>query len=112
MRRKKRFLPFLILSVLSFGILIALIFTTDPSAQFSLGPILIPYSFIILMPLLSLIFFLPSYILKNKIHGILLSIFVIFSLLFRLQGLTHPIFFLLLLAILLTLELLFTKKRA
>ncbi|MBP6881962.1 MAG: hypothetical protein KBC15_00215 [Candidatus Levybacteria bacterium] len=112
MRRKKRFLPFLVLSILSLVTLLILIFTTSPSAEVSLGPITLNYSLIILLPLLSLTFFLPSYVLKNKIHGILLSIFVAFSLLFRLQGLTHPIFFLLLLAILLTLELLFTKKRA
>lgn len=111
MRRKKRTWKFLIISILSFLTLIALITSFSPYQSLSLKFASISIVNIFYIVLALFLFSLSTFILKSKKHGILISIFVVTYFIFRASNLTHPFFFLLLMALFLTLELLFTSKR-
>ena len=109
--RRKKPLHYLFVSILSFLLLVTLILTTPPDTQLSfLG---IEFSILTLFFLLVILFFfsLPTFLFSSKKHGILLSGFVTLYLMFRLMDLTHPFFLIVLLALFLTLELLFTSRR-
>lgn len=111
LHRKKRPINLLMLSLLSFVGLGLLIFFFQPTAHFSL--------FILQLPVLPfffvLLFFscygLCSYLFKSRRHGILITCFVIIYLLFRLNNLTHPFFLIILAALFLTVELLFSYRK-
>ncbi|GIW61345.1 MAG: hypothetical protein KatS3mg089_0197 [Patescibacteria group bacterium] len=111
MRRKRRTWKFLILSILSFIALLIIITTLSPYQNFSIKFASIPVVIIFYMLLALFIFSFFAFLLKSRKHGILLSIFTVIYFVFRANNLTHPFFFLLLLALFLTLELLFTSKR-
>ena len=111
MRKRKRSLKYLFLSIVSLPALIALIYFFSPakylsvfSFQFSVFSLLFPLLFIF-------IFSITTYISKSPNHGILLGLFAISALLFRWNNLAHPFFFLLLAALFLVLELLFAYKK-
>jgi hypothetical protein len=122
MRSRKRPLLLLFISIFSFVALGCLIYFSSPATA-----IMLPHtismlpetvvSFIQIPPLI--LFFLlltvflfsaGSYIFKSKKHGILIAIFVITYLLFRLNNLTHPFFLILLLALFFTLEMLVSNR--
>ncbi|HYM65076.1 MAG TPA: hypothetical protein VES68_01150 [Candidatus Sulfotelmatobacter sp.] len=110
MKRGKRPISFLILSILSLGLLVYLVLNFSPSYNF---PILgFNFPVLILFFLLFFIFLYSffSFALINKRRGLFISLFVNIYLLLRLNGLTH-IFFLILLVILFgCLELFFSNR--
>jgi hypothetical protein len=110
MRRKKRSLFSLIGVLLSLGLLTILILFVAPNSSVSIGIITISTLWIFLLAVAIFCYSLPLFALKSKKHGILLSIFVITYFIFRLNGLSHPLFLIILIGLLLTLELLFTSK--
>jgi len=110
MRRKNRKLLHLFLALLSGGSLLACILLLSPKYAFELPFFNIPILIIFFILLACFLFFGISFATKSRKHAYLITFFVLVYLLFRLWGLTHPFFFFLLLALFLTLELLFTSK--
>jgi len=110
MRRKKRSLFALAGALLSLGLMTTLIFFVSPNSSVGLGIITVPALWIFLLIVAIFCYSLPLFALRSKKHGILLSIFVITYLIFRISGLTHPLFLVILIGLLLTLELLFTRN--
>lgn len=111
MRRKKRQFFFLVLTILSLIATLLVIFFLSPNHNLALGPLTLSPLIIFFIPLGIFFFSLPTFVLKSPKHGILLSLFVISYLIFRLTGLTHPIFLVLLIGLFLTLELLFSNRQ-
>jgi hypothetical protein len=110
MKRRRRPLKYLFLSIFSLVGLIGLLFFVPPSYQLPLAilqlPIVVPFFIVVALFCFSAV----TYIFKSRKHGILFSLFVVSYLLLRLSGFTHPLFFLLLLGIFLTFEMVFTTK--
>lgn len=109
-RKKKRPVLLLLGSLVSLCLESVLVYAFPPDT--STFPIsLIP---IFLFLLFCFLFFLTTYLFKNRIHGLLLGLFVVMVLIFRLNGITHPFFSILLFALFLTIEVLFSldKKKA
>ncbi len=108
--RKKRSLSLLFVALASFLVLLSLIFMTSPTQTIYLGSI--GFSIQLLFFLLLDIFLFSSinFAFNSRIHGVLGSLFVVSYLLFRLNNLTHPFVLILLLALFLTIELVFTKQ--
>jgi hypothetical protein len=104
-------LKFLVLGILALFALAALIYFVSPSQLIPVSSFQI--SILPLFFLLTFVFFFSgaTFALGSKIHGILLGFLVITYLIFRLNDLTHPFFALLLLALFLVLELLFTYRK-
>jgi hypothetical protein len=123
MRHRKRPLSLLIIGMLSLITLAGFIYFFPPETIITFPGLVtyIPLSFVqyIHIPPLSLFFLLfaiflfslGSYIFKNKIHGILIAIFVVTYFIFRLNRLTNLFFLLLLLALFVTLELFVSNKK-
>ncbi|CAN5139461.1 hypothetical protein BH09PAT1_BH09PAT1_3040 [soil metagenome] len=111
MRRNKRQFIYLIFTIISALCTCLVLLFVSPVKPFSLGFITISPLILFFIPVLLFFFSLPSFILKSRKHGLLLSLFVLSYLIFRLTGLTHPIFLVLLLGLFLTLELLFSNKQ-
>lgn len=121
MRRKKRPLWLLVLSILSLGGFIYLIFFTDPSDKISLSeffgqtPISSPLNLSTLIlfftVLFIFIFSFITYLLRSIRRGILSGIFVVSYLILRLNHLDQLFFLLVLLALFVTLELVFTRQK-
>lgn len=111
MRQHKRSLPFLLLSLLLFAALVGLLFFLPPTVYLTT----VPFSFTTLylfFPLVFLfLFFSSAYFLKNKTQGLLIALFVITYLLFRLNNLTHPFFFFLLATLFVALGFLFNYRK-
>jgi hypothetical protein len=107
----KRPLPFLILSAITLICLTALISLFAPDQQLTINNLqLTPlYGFFALLFLF--IFSTFTYLLKSKKHGILIAGFALIYLVFRLNDLTHPFFFILLAALFLTVELLVSYRK-
>ena len=72
---------------------------------------LIPTYSVLLLFLFFFLFFTGTFIFKTKRHGILLGFFAVTYLLFRINNLTHPFFFILLLALFFMIELLISYKK-
>jgi len=81
-----------------------------PSKTYELGFLKFPAIFIFFTDLYLFVFFL-FYFLLGKISGILFASAVSLYFLLRFAGLTHPIFLVIILSLLLTLELFFYRKR-
>lgn len=111
MRRKKRHSLYLILAILSLISLLLIIFLISPTSSLNLGIFKLSMVWIFFIPVVVFFFSLPTFLLKSKKHGILTAAFVTAYLVFRLAGLTHPLFLILLMGLFLTLELLFTSNR-
>jgi len=75
------------------------------------GLLQIPSLLIFFLLLGVFLFSFGSYLFKSKKHGVLIAGFVLIYLLFRLKGLTHPLFLFLLAALFLTLELMVANRR-
>lgn len=110
MHRRRRPLVYLFLSILSLAGLIGLFFFVSPVYQIPLAvvqlPIIVPFFILLVLFCFSVV----TYSFKSRKHGILFSLFVLTYLLLRMFGFTHPLFFLLLLGIFLTFEMLFANK--
>gem|GEM_PF-1312001 len=111
MKRNKRRIVHAIASVIFLIILLYLFFSFPPTTALSLGSmklsILIPVFLLLFLFLLSFI----TAIFKSYSHGLLTGTFVVVYLLLRINGLTHPLFLILLLGLFLTLELLMSKGK-
>ncbi|MEN9407249.1 MAG: hypothetical protein RLZZ455_465 [Candidatus Parcubacteria bacterium] len=108
--RKKRALPLLLVSILSLIAILFVIFLIPPTYAVALTGIQINILFFFLPLLFIFTYSLLSFVFQKKTHGILAGIFLILYLILRLGGFTHPLFLLILLALLLILELLFVNK--
>jgi len=111
MKRKKRHLWLLVVSILSLGALGYLILNLSPTDQFSI----FNFQFSVLIPALTilflLIFSLVTFLLSNSRRGFLLGLLVISYLLLRVNGLTSPFFTILLLILFGGIELFFVKRK-
>jgi hypothetical protein len=105
----KRNYWFLLLSIITFTALGFVVYFFPPNYTVTSLQISIVYAFYTLI-FLSL-FSAGSFIFKSHVHGILLGLVVVAYLLFRQNDLTHPFFALLLAALFLVLELLFSYKK-
>lgn len=105
---RNRVLSFLGLFV-SLILLIGLIFYFPPTSSLPLGFFSLPV-LILFFPLVTVFLFcLITILSKRPIFGILVSVLSTIYLIFRMNGLTHPFFLFLLVALLITF-LLFLKK--
>ena len=123
MRAKKRPLLLLFVGSISLALLIGLVAYADPDTALippqTIGPLTISNNTLLSFSPVIFFFFLlaitlfsfVSYLFKSIKHGSLAAAFVIGYLLFRINGLTHPLFLILLIALFLTLELLFANKK-
>lgn len=108
--RKKRSLPLLLLSILSFIVILSIIFFIPPYFGVALAGIQINILLFFLPLLFIFTYSLLSFVFQKKMHGVLAGSFLIIYLILRLGGFTHPLFLLILLALLLILELLLVSK--
>ena len=123
MRHRKRPLSLLIIGILSFITLASFVYFFSPDTIITFPGMVayLPLSLVqyIRIPPFSIFFLLlaiflfsiGSYLFKNKIHGILIAVFVVTYLIFRLNHLTNLFFLFLLLALFVTLELFVSNKR-
>ncbi|MEK7559457.1 MAG: hypothetical protein AAB521_04065 [Patescibacteria group bacterium] len=111
MRKIKNFLPALFLSLLSLGILIYLVFNQTPNSEFTFGGIHLGMSYIFLALLFVFIFGISSFVLKNFRRGAFIGAFVALYLVLRILNLTHVFFFLILLALFISLDLFFVYNK-
>jgi len=111
--RKKRPLLLLVGSIILFILCGVLLVAFPPNNSVSLLSLNITLVPLFLILLFFFLFSITTYLFKNKNHGILFGSFVITYLIFRLNNITHPFFFILLIALFLTIEILFSldKKR-
>lgn len=109
--KRKRSLIFLIAGIVLLLGTGAIVYYIDPAYKINFlnYPLSLLPVFLILV--FTTLFFLSSYAFKSKTHGVLIGMFVITYLIFRLNGLTHPFFFILLFALFLTLELFVSYRR-
>lgn len=110
-RQRKRSLTLLILALFSLITMLLLVGFFPPTHEFPLFTLQIPILYIFFITLFLCCFSATSYFFKSKVHGILLGLFLVSILVFRLNNLTHPFFFILLAGLFLTLELLFTYRK-
>lgn len=123
MRHRKRPLILLFAGVICLITLGCLVYFIPPNTSFSLLQIVpsIPSTIdkytqfptiLLFYILLSLFLFTTvSYFFKSKIHGVLITAFVIIYLIFRLNHLTNPFFLIILLALFVTLEMVVNNNR-
>jgi len=109
--RKRHNFFFLLLGVL-FAISTVYIFLTfPPDYNLQLSNVAIPIFPVFIISFLLFLFSLITFIFIQKIHGILVSLFIFFYFLLRLFGLTHWIFAVLLFALFVTLEFFIRKQK-
>jgi len=111
LHKRKRNIWLLVASLVSLATFIAFIILVPPNSVIQiiwLSISILPIFFLLLSLVL---FFMASYIFKSVKHGILLFLFVLIYLIFRLNNLTHPFFLILLIALFLTLELLVSYRK-
>lgn len=111
--KRRRPILHLIFGILSLGAFLWTLYFYTPSSTLTIPyiPFTLPIIPLFFILLLAALFFLTSYIFKSSKHGILVSLFVGIYLIFRLNNLTHPFFFILLFALFLTLELLVSYRK-
>src|SRR5664279_1782580 len=110
-RTRKRSHLFLFSGFISLILLLLLIYYFPPDLQLPILNSQISTLYIFLFLLFCFLFSASTYIFASKKHGLLIGLFVPLYLLFRLNNLTHPFFFLLLLALFIVLELLFSYRK-
>ncbi len=109
--RSTKNIGFLLIGIILLFFLILLISFFSPNTELSFLSYKIPVLIVFFLLLFSTIFSLGTYIFKSKTQGVLFGLLIIGFLIFRVNNLTHPFFFILLGALFLTLELLFTYKK-
>ncbi len=112
-QRKKSFrsLLFIVTALLSCAGFVFLISFFPPDYQLTFFGLKLSILSLFFTLLFLVLFCAGTVLLKSKTQGLLISLFVICYLLFRLNNFTHPFFFVLLASLFLTLELLFTYKK-
>ena len=120
MRRKRRPVWLLVVSLLSLASLIYLILNFPPSHKFTILDLKIASSAYNLQFTILPIFFLLTFafcfslfafLLNNKRRGLFFGLFVLTILVLRLNHLLHPFFLILLLAFFITLDLLSNSRK-
>ena len=111
MRKRKKTLSLLFLITLSLLTLGSLVIFFPPTDSLTIFHVKLSIILLFFVALFLFAFATGTFFFKNKVHGLLLGFFLIIFLIFRLNNLTHPFFFILLLALFLTLELLFTYRK-
>ncbi|HKC14485.1 MAG TPA: hypothetical protein VKC89_00755 [Patescibacteria group bacterium] len=111
MRRNRRNFLGLAVSLAFFGILIYFVLNFSPDKNFSVFNFSLPP-----LPAFFVLFFIAIYefftfLFNNQRRGFFISIFATLYLILRFNKLTHPFFAILILALFVTFELLFRRKR-
>ncbi len=110
-RQLKQKIPFIFSSIISLVLLAFLVLSLSPSQPLVEKPFTITY-----LPfglaLLFIFLFATASIFLRRVHGVLIAGFVTTFLLFRLFGLRHPFFVLLLILLFVVLELFFSSKQS
>ena len=102
-------LKYLIYSLFFLAATVVLIIYFPPTYQASIMhfrlSIMIPFFIVFFL----LFYFLGMLLLRSKKHALIIASFFVFYFLFRLNNLTHPLFLILMLALFLVAEFLFTQ---
>lgn len=109
--KRKRSWKLLVLALFSGSLFVLFLYFVPPERVYSFSTLqfsVIPLFYVLLFTFL---FAAVSFAFKSKIHGILAALLTVTYLVFRQNSLTHPFFALLLLALFLVLELLFTYRK-
>lgn len=109
-RRRRPFL-YLFAGILFLSLFAGLVYYYPPTADINMFTYSVPLIPLFIVLLSGSLFFLGTYAFKNKAHGALIASFVLIYLLFRLNDLTHPFFFILLFALFLSLELFVSYRK-
>ena len=109
--KRKRSILFLVAGLVCLAALGTLIYYASPTSPFTVLNYSVPIIPLFMLLLFITLFFWGSYAFKSKTHGVLIGVFTIIYLIFRLNNLTHPFFFILLFALFLTLELFVSYRR-
>ena len=102
-------LKYLIYSLFFFVATVALIIYFPPTYQIPIMRFRLSIMTPFFITFFLLLYFLGRLVLKSKKHALIITLFVVSYLLFRLNNLTHPLFLILLLALFLVAEFLFTQ---
>ncbi len=109
--RKRHNYIYLLISVL-LGIIISYLFVNfSPFHKFQISNLSLPILPVFFASLGLLIFSLSTFIFIGKQHGVIITLIILGYLLMRLIGLTHWIFLILSIALLITIELFIIKKK-
>lgn len=106
MRRKKRVLWLIPVSIVSLVTLGYLIYTYPPNTTFLIVPSLVVFLFLLFV----FVFTFFSFLLQNSRRAFFITLFLEIFLVLRLVNLTHPFFAGLLIFIFIALELVFRRK--
>lgn len=106
----RRPLKFLFLGLVALSGLVLLVIMFPPTVSLTVGPLQLSITLLFFALVGSTVFGLTTFVTNRKKHGLLLSLFIMSYLWLRLNSLFHPLFLILLIALFLTLELLFTAK--
>ncbi len=109
--RKRHNYIYLLIAILLAIITSYLFVNFSPFHKFLISGITIPVLPIFFATLGLLIFSLSTFIFIGKQHGVVITLTILGYLLMRLIGLTHWIFLILVLGLLITVELFITKKK-
>lgn len=109
MRTRKKFLPFLVYSVLSLIVFMMVINFLEPLKDlpvlgFGLHPLLLFFVFLFLT-----VYFLSSYILLSRRRGVLVSVFILTFFILRFLNINNLLYLILVMVILLLIEWLYSK---
>src|SRR4051812_19864612 len=107
----KNRLILLVTSILLFCALVFLILFFSPDFQLSFMDISIPIIYPFFLLFCTFLLTLLTVLLRSIHHGVLIALFATLVLIFRLNGLTHPFFLVILAGIFLMLELAFAKGK-
>ncbi len=111
MKSPERSLKSIFLSIIFLSILSSLIYFFPPNHTFTLLFFKLPIVLLFLISLFLFIFYLILFLFKSPLHAGLISLLGITSLIFKLNNIDHPFFFILLAALFLMLELFFSYKK-
>lgn len=111
MRRRKRPITYLFISIVSLVSFSWVIYFFPPNYTFTVISYKLPVISFFFPLLFLFVFSTTTYLSKSTKHGILAGLFAVAFLIFRLNNLTHPFFFLLLASLFLILELMFSYRK-
>lgn len=111
MRQRKRSYTLLFMGIISFLVLFYIILFLSPTYEVQSSNFTFPIMYLFFLSFFLFVFSLITFIFKSKTHGLLIGLFFVSFLIFHLNDLAHPFFFILLAALFLTLELFFTYRK-
>ena len=109
-RKRRKPIAAYFFSVIFLVFLLVIIFKLPPNQALTIKGYKLPIVPIFFIDLYLVIFFFV-YFISSKLHATLIAAFIAFYLLLRYAGLTHPVFFVITLALLVTIELFFYKRK-